>query len=307
MPFSEYLTIPAVNKSALAYMADSSAACLIALQGRIQKDSTGFAMGSAVDDLLGGMPYEEFEAAYPVASTCQAVIESKKSKRCGQVCGCETKSKYAGQWLCGTHAPEGIEAIEARLTARELQAVDGMVRSAWSSNCKLLLEGKIASQLTILWIDQETGLCCKARPDGVSKCQLPEWETKKNTFFDWKTTKTMSPHSFKRDANDFAYYLQQSHYLSACQALDSAAGREEIERGFVFGVIQNTPEVTGEHVSYLFEYDEATHRKAIAERSFLMRKLKSCIDSGVWPEKKIEGVIVGDTPDYIFSHLKENQ
>lgn len=134
MPFDEYAQIKAVNKSSLMLMQHSPEDCLASLEGRYHKDSAGFAVGSALDDLLtGNMTPEQWSAAHPVASTCEAALASGARK--GDPCGCETRNRYGDRWLCGKHA-EGQPSVTAKLTSDDLTAINGMRRAILDSDCR---------------------------------------------------------------------------------------------------------------------------------------------------------------------------
>lgn len=309
MPFSEYAAIKAVNKSSLLHMQHSPEDCLASLEGRYHKDSTGFAVGSALDDLMtSNMTPDQWSAAHPVASNCQAMIDSKKSKNYGKPCGCEAKNRYGDQWLCGKHAPDEAPTAVASLTGSDMVAIKGMKDAILESDCNLLFQGMKGSQIVVLWHDKETGLPCKARLDGWSACQLPGSESVQSVHFDLKSTRCDTVHSFERDANSLGYWLQMSHYLNGCATLDESAGREPVERRFMFAVACSQPNgPLGRHDAYLWEYDAATLQQAEQERAHLMRKLKSCLDAGHFPPKKIQGVQTGTAPEWNFTFNREQQ
>lgn len=303
MSFEEYAAIPAINKSSLAYMAESPAACLLSLQGKLHKDSSGFALGSALDDLLtGNLSDAEFTQRHPMAGTCEAPLKSGKRK--GQPCGCSAKNRYEGGWMCDKHAPEADPIATAKLTADDYRALVGMAEAVRTSDTRLLLDGCKAHQVVVLWNDEETGLPMKARLDGWGACKLPDSEFVESVHFDWKTTSATSIREWESDANKYKYALQDCHYLAGCEALDKLDGREPSARRFVFGVVESQPTSTGKHRAFLWQYDEASRIKAYDERRYLINKVYECVKSGEWPEEKISGVVVGSCPDYMFSHLK---
>jgi hypothetical protein len=307
MSFAEYAAIKAVNKSSLALVADSPADCLRSLKGEYRKDSSGFALGSALDDLLtGGMTEEQFAAAHPTGGTCSAILASGKRK--GQACGCATPSRYGDAWLCGKHNAEQTPTFTAALTPDDMAACYGMAKAMLDSDCRPLFDGCKGNQIVVLWHDKETGLPCKARLDGWSACQLSGSEQVESCHFDVKQTKATTPHEFAREAQKYAYFLQESHYLSGCQALDNLAGRSYVSRRFVFAVACNTPYTpAGLHSAWVWEYSNEAKEKADMERMYLMRKLKHCLDAGNFPEKKIKGVQTGELSDYALNYMTEEQ
>lgn len=308
IPFSEYAAIKAVNKSSLMLMQNSAEDCLASLEGRYHKDSTGFAVGSALDDLMtAGMEYEAWEKAHPVASSCDAVLQSGAKK--GEKCGCETKNMYGmAGWLCGKHSKGLDPTATAMLTAQDVTAINGMRKALLASDCRPLFDGMRASQLTVLWIDEETGMPCKARLDGVSHCQLDGMDAAGSIRWDLKTTRADGPYAFNRDANGYGYDLQDAHYSSGAAAIARLQGKEPQDIPFLFAVAVSQPNgPLGRHDAFLFEYDLETKAKAEAERAYLMRKLKACFDSGVFPPKSIKVTYYGSKPDFMYSHIKNEE
>lgn len=305
IPFADYAAIKAVNKSSLMLMADSPADCLRSLNGEYRKDSSGFALGSALDDMLtGNMTEEQFSAAHPTGGTCSAILASGKRK--GQACGCATPSRYGDAWLCGKHNADQTPTFTAALTPDDLAACYGMAKAVLDSDCRPLFDGCKGNQITVLWNDKETGLCCKARLDGWSAAKLPGSEHVESIHWDLKSSKATTPRGFDRDAADYAYHLQQAHYLNGCAALDELAGREPVSRRFVFAVACSQPyNPAGMHSAWLYEYDNATAIAAEDERAHLMRRLAECFKTGEFPEKKISGVQVGTVPPWKFTHQSE--
>lgn len=305
--FADYASIRAVNKSSLALMADSPADCLRSLKGEYHKDSSGFALGSALDDLLtGGMTPEQFAAAHPTGGTCSAILASGKRK--GQACGCATPSRYGDAWLCGKHCADLTPTFTAALTPDDLAACNGMASAILASDCRPLFDGCKGNQITVLWNDQETGLPCKCRIDLWSACQLVGSDSVESVHADVKSTKATTPHEFIREAQKYGYFLQEAVYLSGCRALDAMAGREEVHRRFVFAVAcSQAYNPAGMHSGWLFEYSPASKDKAERERAYLMRKLKRCFDTGEFPEKKVSGVQIGEVQDYALTYFEEEQ
>jgi hypothetical protein len=71
-----------------------------------------------------------------------------------------------------------------------------------------LLTEKGRNELTIQWIDERTGLSCKARFDRLC-----------SALVDVKTTRDPSPHRFSGDAAKFGYPLQLAFYQEAARAV----------------------------------------------------------------------------------------
>jgi len=65
-----------------------------------------------------------------------------------------------------------------------------------------LLKGGIAES-SVIWIDEDTGVKCKARADYI----------KGNVIIDLKTCANASRHAFNQDMIKYHYYIQAGHYM----------------------------------------------------------------------------------------------
>jgi len=82
------------------------------------------------------------------------------------------------------------------------------------------LTGGVAEQ-SIFWIDEQTGLLCKCRPDLVLSSGV---------LVDYKTTADASKSGFERSIEGFGYHQQAAHYLDGYSA---ATGEHVTEFCFV--------------------------------------------------------------------------
>lgn len=73
---------------------------------------------------------------------------------------------------------------------------------------KLLLGGK--REVTLRWIDEATGIACKARPD--------IWHPDRKICADIKTADDASPEAFMRAVVNFRYHVQQANYMRGFEA-----------------------------------------------------------------------------------------
>ena len=125
------------------------------------------------------------------------------------------------------------------------------------------------AESSAFWIDAETGVYCKCRPDWVHT--LPDGRV---ILLDLKTTADESPAGFARAVWNFGYHRQAAHYsagFTAATGIDVAA--------FVFAAVTSAPPILA--VPYMLD-DEAAQkgRESCAE---LLHLLAQCRESNSWP------------------------
>lgn len=120
------------------------------------------------------------------------------------------------------------------ITADELEKLEGM----WASIQKhpkarqLLKPGTGVAELSCYWIDQETGVLCRCRPDFWSDTG---W------IVDLKTTRDASPDGFRKSLFGWGYFKQDPFYQDgASEALKQGAGSVDrpSPKGFAFVAIE---------------------------------------------------------------------
>ena len=128
-------------------------------------------------------------------------------------------------------------------------------------------------EVSIFWIDQPTGIYCKARPDW-----LPVLEGLRRgtaiTPLDLKTCSDESPNGFGRAAARLRYDLQAAHYTAGIEA---ATGLR-VEK-FVFGAVTSKPPVLA--VPYVLT--DEIRDQGRDERRELMERLALCQRENQWP------------------------
>lgn len=123
---------------------------------------------------------------------------------------------------------------------------------------------------SLFWIDQATGVWCRARPDW-----LPTYVADRSIVADYKSAHSADPEKFARSVLDFGYHQQADWYLSGMRALGLGTERN----AFLFIVQEKTPpyivSVIGLAELYL-ALGAARNRKAL-------ETYRDCTRSGVWP------------------------
>lgn len=119
-------------------------------------------------------------------------------------------------------------------------------------------------EVTLVWVDAETGLKLKGRVD---------WLRKDNVLVDIKTTRDATPHWFSRDVARLQYHVQSAMYLDGLESITGKGAR------FVAVAIEKAP-----------PYDVVTYDMPVPvidagrdEYRRLLRLLVECRQEKRWP------------------------
>lgn len=145
----------------------------------------------------------------------------------------------------------------------------------------ILRQGR--GEVSVFWIDERTGVYCKARPDWMT----PQ-RSNRVTLLDLKSTADESPSGFGRAAARMKYHLQRSHYVDGVQ---QATGCQVDE--FVFAAVTSAAPVLA--VPYFLT--DAIKEQADDERAELLDLYSRCTKSGAWPAYG-QGLQMLDFPAY---------
>lgn len=266
MPFADYLAVEAVSSSGLRNAARS----MWHYRNRVDVEQTrpmlrGTLAHCAVlePDALAKR-YVVTPADAPKRPT-EAQWAAKKSNE---------SSQAAKDWWNNFNAAlAGREVVthdEFAVTQLQLEAIRQCRELA-----DLLATGR--GEVSIFWIDEDTGLYCKARPDWLSDMAL-----------DLKTCADESPSGFSRAAARLRYDLQDAHYSAGIEAVTGRAVP------FIFGAVTNKPPVLA--VPYVLT--DEVRGNARDERRELMQRLAQCQRENEWPAYGA-GVQLLDFPAYM--------
>lgn len=132
---------------------------------------------------------------------------------------------------------------------------------------RLFAEGYTES--SVFWVDQATGIHCKARPDLV----FPMSDGRV-ILVDVKTTVDESPKGFARAVANFGYHRQDAHYRSG---FEKATGKTVA--AFVFAAVSSAPPV----LAVPYTLSDAAYSQGAEDVGELMRLLADCRASDKWP------------------------
>jgi hypothetical protein len=161
---------------------------------------------------------------------------------------------------------EGIHPKEIELSQSELNIIVGLARSIRSNptaNAAFKQDGE--SELSIFWIDEETGLWLKCRPDFLPyNCQLVP---------DYKTTTSAKPENLWTSFIDYGYHLQAAMYRQGIKAVTGL----EVEN-FFFVMQEKEPPF----ISQIFVPDELMIDSGEKQMRYAIDRYVECKETGIW-------------------------
>lgn len=131
---------------------------------------------------------------------------------------------------------------------------------------RALLEIEADNELTLVWVDEETGIECKARLDRAA--------LKSGLLIDFKTTKDASEQGFRKAVQDYGYHRQAAFYMSGYEAVFG-----EKPAGFAFPLIEK-------EAPYLTNLCQLSEEALEAGDYIFRRNLRhyaNCTDKGHFP------------------------
>lgn len=166
------------------------------------------------------------------------------------------------EFLDGVGSREIVTAQEFAITQMQLAAL-----AADPDIATLLATGY--SECSIFWIDEETGVYCKGRPDHVHPVDKHHVK-----LLDLKSTVDESPNGFGRTAARLGYHRQAVHYTAGFEAATGLKVQE-----FVLAAVTSAPPVLA--VPYILPDDLA--EQARDERRELLELYARCQREDRWP------------------------
>jgi len=160
--------------------------------------------------------------------------------------------------------PATLDTDPAPLSADEWETCVRIRDAVWNHpTCQDLFSEGIAEQ-SAWWLDSDTALLCKCRPD---------W-ARPGLLVDLKTTTDASPAGFARAIERYRYHVQAAYALDGWPA----AGGDAMDQ-FIFVVVEKTPP----HVIGLYDLSAA---RLDAARALYRRDLTTaaeCLTRQHWP------------------------
>jgi hypothetical protein len=180
------------------------------------------------------------------------------------------------QFLDRTGQKNIVTAEEFAVTKLQLAAI-----AACPDLAELLATGY--SECSVFWVDEETGVYCKARPDHVRPVT-----TQSVKLVDLKSTVDESPNGFGRTAARMGYHRQDAHYTAGFEA----ATGQKVEQ-FIFAAVTSAPPV----LAVPYTLTDEIREQARDERRELLDLYAYCKKEDRWPGYG-SGVMLLDFPQY---------
>lgn len=189
------------------------------------------------------------------------------------------EAKAGGRLLLTSEEGEMIQGIQENLAMHDL--------------CRTLLTNKGMNELTLLWVDQETGSPCKTRLDRYTSYE--GW----SIILDVKSFgKVASRFEFEREAHRLGYWIQAALYYDAMEVLAPFEG--EGFRRFWWIVVEKEPP----WCVRIFEADSEPLEWGRQQYRKRLRAWKQASDTGVWPGWD-QGVELAGLPGWVYKTFSE--
>lgn len=121
---------------------------------------------------------------------------------------------------------------------------------------------------SLFWIDEETGIECRARPDAMTLHNSP-------LAGDVKSTRSANREHFIRDIFNIHYDMQAAHYVAGIKAVYG------LDANFVFFAVEKE----APYVARSFIMTPEALALGEKHRRYCLRMLKKCTDEGIWPKQ----------------------
>jgi len=184
---------------------------------------------------------------------------------------------------------EEMERLRATANGRELvcsESFQDVINMERAINNSTSASGLISGGLyekSLFWIDKDTGILCKVRPD--------IWHN--NFVGDLKTTTNAGFDEFSRSVYNFGYHIQAAMIHEALYALKGIN-----MMNFVFVAIEKD----APHGLAVYRLNENAIRKGIEIFKKTLFEIKQCMDDDKWPSYP-DAVI--DLPAYAYINKEE--
>ncbi len=246
MPFAEYLADPAVSNSMLSDMRKSPAHCYaLHLAPDRPKDEPTAAMSAGTLAHTAILERDQLDVRYIVKPD-----------------GMNFATKDGKVWRDAV--PEGLsivseDSMKNALAQREAVMRVGVLKQLFSSGI---------AEASIFWIDADTGLRCKARPDWLHFVS-----PRKVIALDVKTIADLTSESVEKAITFYGYHRQRGHYVKGLRA----CGMEVEDFGFAF--------VSGSYPFIAAPYllDDETCDQGSDESDELLERFAYCKANNDWP------------------------
>jgi len=122
---------------------------------------------------------------------------------------------------------------------------------------------------SIFWIDPDTELLCKVRPDIMHD----------DFIVDLKTTSDASYREFQRSFYNYGYHLQLAMMHEALK---------HTQNKIMYNFIDLAIEKTEPFCHGIYSVDEEAINQGVSEFKYYLSEIKKCVDTNIWPSYKTQ-------------------
>ena len=208
VPFADYHALKAVSNSGTLKKMRRSALYFDRTRGADSPDTADRRIGRAVHTLA--LEPNQFYARFAVLGKCAGLTKTSGP------CRYNASVIVGGVGYCGTHAPEGVEpdALDP-LSDDQAERARAMADAVWADeDAAALLRRCPLTEVSVVWIDETTGLLCKGRIDRLGESN-PISATE---FVDLKKSRAAHPDTFAREMLKMGYHTQLAWYGAGLRA-----------------------------------------------------------------------------------------
>lgn len=196
----------------------------------------------------------------------------------------------AAQWAAKNPSDDSMRAMDWWTTFKDAVGQREIVAHEDYEITKMQLEAVKAdpeiaallatgnSEVSLFWVDRETGVYCKARPDHIH--QLPDGRF---VGLDLKATADDTPAGFSRSMASMGYHRQEAHYTAGIEAVLGEVSY------WVFAVVSSAPPV----LATPYRTDIETKSQARDEVSELLHLYAECRRRDYWPSYTADQRVIG--------------
>ena len=184
----------------------------------------------------------------------------------------------------GKAASEAWEAENAgktALSADQMAAIEQMAASVRAHAGAAMMLGRGLAEMSGFWIDQETGIECKVRPDWLVTMEVSGSYDLVTSIVDVKTCTDASLDGFSRSIANLGYDLQAAFYQDGVKAL---TGRKV---PFYFLAVEKDPP----YAVAVYQASEEMIEVGRSKYRAALELLKWCRDNDRWPAYQPNGEI----------------
>jgi len=155
------------------------------------------------------------------------------------------------------------------------------------------LSGRGHNELSLLWVDRETEVLCKARIDRVG------YENEWPVVGDLKTARDASRFAMEKAIASYGYHVQAAHYLAGLEALSPIPDGNPFRR-FHFFVVEHEPP----YCAAVYEITDEALEEGLQKRDRYLRKWRECNETNNWHGYPL-GVEYVSLPPWAFKHYED--